>query len=99
MKKGHQKFLPLNWKFFQKKNVILVGENFFRPPKLGARFPPLQPCIRELDLSLSVAYQSAVRSRYRFVLLINAEKTMRITIIFKGQKPPELYIVFICLEL
>src|SRR6218665_3050803 len=27
--------------FLAAKNVILVRENFFRPPKLGARFPPL----------------------------------------------------------
>src|SRR6218665_3084438 len=38
-KKGHEKFLPLKWKF--KKNVILVGEKFSRPPQLCARFPPL----------------------------------------------------------
>jgi len=32
-KKGHQKFLPLKWRFFQKKIVILVGENFSRLPQ------------------------------------------------------------------
>ena len=26
---------------FSEINVILVGKKFFRPPKLGARFPPL----------------------------------------------------------
>jgi len=26
---------------FSEKNVILVGEKFFRSLKLGARFPPL----------------------------------------------------------
>src|SRR6218665_897032 len=29
-KKGHQKFLPRKWEFFQKK-AILVRENVFRP--------------------------------------------------------------------
>jgi len=41
IKKGHQKFLPRKWEFLSEK-VILVRENFFRPPKLGDRFPPLE---------------------------------------------------------
>ena len=42
-KKSHQKFWPWKWKFFPKKGhlEILVREKIFRPPKLGARAPPL----------------------------------------------------------
>src|SRR6218665_312538 len=40
-KKGHQKFLPLKSKFFQKKIITLIGEKYDRPLKLSARFPPL----------------------------------------------------------
>src|SRR6218665_3607981 len=43
-KRGHQKFLPRKWKYFpRKKSFGSLGsaEKFFRPPKLGARSPPL----------------------------------------------------------
>jgi len=46
-KKGHQKFSAWKWTFFLKKrhSEILVRENFFHPPKLGTRPPPLATCI------------------------------------------------------
>jgi len=43
-KKGHQNFWPWKWKFVVPKNVIQKfwsTKIFFRPPKLGARSPPL----------------------------------------------------------
>jgi len=42
-KKGHQKVSALKYKFFSKKRSFenLFGEKFFRPPKLGARSPPM----------------------------------------------------------
>ena len=39
-RKGHHKFLPIKWKFFQKKTSSWSAK-MCRPPKLGARFPPL----------------------------------------------------------
>jgi len=43
-KKSHQKFLPPKRIFFTKKSSFRnlgSAEKFFRPPKLGARSPPL----------------------------------------------------------
>jgi len=42
-KKGHQKFSVLKWKFFPKKghSKTLVREIFSRPPKVGAKSPPM----------------------------------------------------------
>src|SRR6218665_396808 len=47
-KKGHQKFWPGKCTFFSEKNVIQKSwspKKNFRPPKLGARSPPLDYCI------------------------------------------------------
>ena len=41
LKKGHQNFLPPKCKFFPKETSSWSAKKFFRPPKLGARFPPL----------------------------------------------------------
>jgi len=40
-KKSHQKIFAGKMEIFSEKYVILAGENFVRPLKLGARFPPL----------------------------------------------------------
>jgi|SRR6218665_405622 len=44
-KKSHQKFSALKWKFFLFKQVI---QKFFRPPKLGAKSPPMVGDYRRL---------------------------------------------------
>jgi len=43
-KKSSEILAVKKWKFFPKKrhSEILVREKVFRPPKLGARSPPLQ---------------------------------------------------------
>jgi len=43
LKTGRENFGRLKWKFFPRKVIRknLVGEIFFRPPKLGARSPPM----------------------------------------------------------
>ena len=40
-KKRSSEIFAAKMEIFSERNVILVGEKFFRPPKLGARFPPL----------------------------------------------------------
>src|SRR6218665_1791890 len=39
-KKGHQKFLPLKWKFFQKKSSSWSAKNFSVPPNSAPGFRP-----------------------------------------------------------
>jgi len=43
IKKGHQKFSALKSKIFPKKGhlKILSAKDFVRPPKLGAKSPPM----------------------------------------------------------
>src|SRR6218665_2043330 len=46
-KKRSSEILGVKMEFFSGKNrhsEILVRDNFFRPPKLGARSPPLHNC-------------------------------------------------------
>jgi len=40
-RKRSSEIFAAKMEIFSEKNVILVGEIFFCPPKLGARFPPL----------------------------------------------------------
>ena len=40
-KKRSSEIFAAKMEIFSEKNVILVGEKIFRPPKLGARFPLL----------------------------------------------------------
>src|SRR6218665_2394105 len=51
-KKVIRKFGRENGNFFWEKSrsEILGRENFFRPPKLGARSPPLRGCIQRLHI-------------------------------------------------
>src|SRR6218665_1771368 len=68
-KKGHQKFLPPKWKFFR-KNLILVREKFFRPLKLGARFPPLVMMIKILMLTLMVSKMRATSTTMTMTTIV-----------------------------
>ena len=47
-KKRSSEFFAAKLEIFSEKPVILVREHFFRPPKLGARFPPLNPAANKL---------------------------------------------------
>ena len=40
-KKRSSEIFAAKMEIFSEKIVILVGEKFLRPPKLGARFPPM----------------------------------------------------------
>src|SRR6218665_2447282 len=46
-KRGQQKFLGLKWNLFYLNKVIIKfwsSKNFFVPPKLGAKSPPMSEC-------------------------------------------------------